>query len=574
MDLIKGASYSDPSFLEEGSILILKTILYAHDQKFKSYISENDKTPNTDGKIEVLTESQSQYGLIDVQVKTLGKNKKTLSYSVELKLLAYVRDSSQIPFVLIIVDAESKKAYWKHIDSELAYSLIQKAIERDKKKDKTVTSESRIGVIFDEINELSNDQLWNNWRILIDDFKSRIQEYPKLKEDYDNLQMQIETLMKSNGDHSLPHDLSYVKVNMFLEALNSWLNKEFHILKSIYRIDFWRFGIDLLKYEDRSLAFSLKFMKWSDNVQQIRVLKVKGEKDFSDYIPNSFFFRAIGGINPIKDNPEKYAYELCYELFKYALKIEVFWFDVEPLKEEYIAMIHGNNGFAGINPQATFSLEELRLKINDFLTRMPKEKERMESFPEMTYNLIRALDYMQSFQINGITALRTRTRALNSIKSIHYNAVTYGEFPQNSDEIILEDWSRFLKAYDLVCEKYFSEFRDVLKYNDRFECEVLIPIIQKVRLENGHYLHHPFLLIYELAEIPPGHDRVIIRSDLTLDASKTSLSTVTFNDNNYDIIGWRTLRLTELSKTDLPLRNRILTFLDKKIDNYIKQLTK
>src|SRR5690606_15407870 len=154
-----------------------------------------------------------------------------------------------------------------------------------------------------------------------------------------------------------------------------------------------------------------------------------------------------------------YAYELSYELFKYALKNEVFWFDVDPLKEEYITMIHGNNGFAGINPEATFSLEELRLKINEVLTKIPKQKERMERLPTMTYNLIRALDYIQDFQINGITELKTRTRTMNSINIVHYDAITYGEFPENSDEIILEDWSRFLKAYDLVCEKYFSEFK-------------------------------------------------------------------------------------------------------------------
>ena len=460
------------------------------------------------------------------------------------------------------------------IDSKIAYSFIQKAIDRDQKKGKTATEKSKIGVTFDEANELSDHQLWENWKPLIDEYKARIQEYPKLKEDYEKLQIQIETLMKSNGDHALAHDLSYVEVNMFLETLNSWLNKELHIIKSIYRIDFWRFGIDILRYEDRNLAYSLRFMLWSDNVRQIRVLKVENEEDFGNYIPNSFFFRAIGGINPIKDSPEKYAYELSYELFKYALKNEVFWFDVEPLKEEFVSMIHGRNGFAGINPQATFSLEELRLKINDVLVRMPREKERMESFPQMTYNLIRALDYIQDFQINGITELKTRTRTMNSINIVHYDAITYGEFPENSDEIILEDWSRFLKAYDLVCEKYFSEFKEVLKYNDGFECEVLVPIIQKEKLENGHYLHHPYLLIYKLAEIPTGYDRVIVRSDLSLDDSRMPLSAINFNDRNHDVIGWRTMRLIELNKTDLPLRNRILTFLDEKIGNYVKRLTK
>lgn len=139
MDQIKGASYSDNSFLEEGSILLLKTILHHHSKKFKPYISENDKTPNTDGKIEVLTESQSQYGLLDVQVKTLDKNKSKVSYSVELKLLAYIRDSSQVPFVLIVVDQNNKKAYWTHIDGDKAYSLRQKAVDRDAKRNKETT---------------------------------------------------------------------------------------------------------------------------------------------------------------------------------------------------------------------------------------------------------------------------------------------------------------------------------------------------------------------------------------------------------------------------------------------------
>jgi hypothetical protein len=574
MEQIKGGSYPNNSFLEEGSILILKNILHTHSKKFKPYISENDKTPNTDGKIEVLTESQSQYGLLDVQIKTLDKKKSKVSYSVELKLLAYIRDSSQIPFVLIVVDQYGKKAYWKHIDSEIAYSLIQKTISRDQKKGKSTTERSKIGVIFEEANELSNNQLWNHWKALLDDFKLRIHDYPKLKEEYDKIKQDNDLLIKANGDHSLPNDHSYIEINKFLETLNSLLNNQFKIVKSIYRVDFWRFGIDLLRYKDRNLAYSLKFISWADNVQQIRVLKVENEEEFGMYIPNSFFFRAISGVNPIKDNPKKYAYELSYDLFKYALKNEVFWFDIELLKKEYISMIHGTKGFAGVNPQAKFSLDELILKINEVLKKNPREKEFIENFPESKYNLIRALDYIQDLQINGITKLETRTGALNSIKSVFHNSITYGEFSEGSDEIIFDYWSSFVKAYDLVCEKYFSGFNETLKYHNNFGCEVLVPIIDKQILENGHYLHHSYLLIYDLAEIPNGYNRVIIRSDLSTESNARTLPFINFNGKDYKVVRWRTIRLSELTKNDLPIRDRILTLLDEKISSYLKELTK
>jgi hypothetical protein len=312
---------------------------------------------------------------------------------------------------------------------------------------------------------------------------------------------------------------------------------------------------------------------WSENLAQIRVLKVEDEEKLREYIPNSFFFRAISGINPVRINPKKYAYELSYDLFKYALKNEVFWFDNEILKKEYISMIHATKGFAGTAQDEFFSLELLRNEINKVFVKIPREKERMEAFPEARYNLIRALDYIQDFQLKGVSQLETRTGAMNSLQSVLYNALTYTEFSEKSDGIIFSFWSRFLDAYDSVCDTYFPELKDELRYHDGFNCEVLVPIIHKTVLDNGNSLNHVFLLVYNLDVIPEGYiDNVIIRSDLADKSNVSTLPFINFNDIDYPVVGWRTIRLSELTKSDLPIRANVLDLLDKKIGDIITEI--
>ena len=97
--------------------------------KVISHINTQDKIPNHDGILELIDEEGVPIGEIKTQIKTLRPKYKTPSYSVSYSLLAYVRDTAQIPFLLIAIDRRDKKAYWKYLSKEYCEKLINRRLE-------------------------------------------------------------------------------------------------------------------------------------------------------------------------------------------------------------------------------------------------------------------------------------------------------------------------------------------------------------------------------------------------------------------------------------------------------------
>jgi hypothetical protein len=159
MEKIKPAGYSTASISESSSIRTLKSLL--DFKKVIAYVSENDKTPNHDGYLELIDFDGVPLGEIKVQVKTLRKKYKKPSYPLKFSILKYVKDVCQIPFLLIAVDNKLEKVFWKHISKELADSYLNNR-SRLKKGQKTIS------INFDLDNELKVDEPYDRWLRLID----------------------------------------------------------------------------------------------------------------------------------------------------------------------------------------------------------------------------------------------------------------------------------------------------------------------------------------------------------------------------------------------------------------------
>lgn len=162
--MIAKATYGDSAKSEKKTIKILKNLL--DENEVTDYISENDKTINVDGFIELLDIDGGSFGKIEVQVKTLKTKYSNPAYSIKDKLYNYVRDSI-IPVIVIAVDQENKKAFWHYL-SRIEASRAYNELDQTGKKSKSIQ--------FKSSNEISLNQPYDEWRNIISEYRSRLEE--------------------------------------------------------------------------------------------------------------------------------------------------------------------------------------------------------------------------------------------------------------------------------------------------------------------------------------------------------------------------------------------------------------
>ncbi|MFC1750357.1 helix-turn-helix domain-containing protein [Pseudomonadota bacterium] len=108
------AQYPIRSATEGRSVSILNDILLQHG--LWPEIKWNDKTSNGDGFVDLLSILRIKVGMVEVQVKTLGKNRinRRVSYRFNnRKYFAHCGEATWLPQILIGVDIEKRRAFWK-----------------------------------------------------------------------------------------------------------------------------------------------------------------------------------------------------------------------------------------------------------------------------------------------------------------------------------------------------------------------------------------------------------------------------------------------------------------------------
>lgn len=116
---------------DEESVLSLRTLLKG--SATKCYISEGDKTANIDGHIELLQDDRP-CGDITVQVKTYPRKYQDLGkYDIPTSLLGYAQNNPLEVVVLLVVDNQNGKVYWKYISQEFIIA------SHEKNNQKTIT---------------------------------------------------------------------------------------------------------------------------------------------------------------------------------------------------------------------------------------------------------------------------------------------------------------------------------------------------------------------------------------------------------------------------------------------------
>ena len=326
MEDITAAGYTQNASSDMTSITTLKSILDL--KKVIAHLSENDKTPNYDGYLEILDHQGIPIGKIETQVKTHREKYSNPSFSVKLNLLAYARDVVQLPFILIAVDQKNKMAFWKEITPENARIFIDKALGRKSKS-------NSYPIQFEKGNEISQNTPYDSWKEIVENHKKLFRESTEINKQLIISEAERKKLRLKLDFVERDENPNYVQMHIFLDALNNLFSSEFKIIRKLFVSDFWKFGIIIFgEVTESRIAYSLFSIDWNENIRQIN--KYQESNEFQKFISDYPSVRAYSGKNPILSTPVKYAYEKLWEYLKLMLDRKLLWPNNEYLQQEFL----------------------------------------------------------------------------------------------------------------------------------------------------------------------------------------------------------------------------------------------
>jgi len=256
-----------------------------------------DKFPNTDGEITIVDIEQYPIGKCEIQIKTLpDSDLATPKFQCELPFLSFC-ENSLLPVILIVVNAKSEKAFWKHLDRDTLTDLGKK-----------IKGES-IVLHFPVTNLISrvDNSYIEEWTKIINTYilkkiASEAQEdyekkYNELREILANYPKPVHTVGKDN----------LKSLNIFIDTLNNALDGDFKSIKEVVFHNYWEISITYTDFTDNTLSFAIIPIKYGDNDLLLREMN-----SMTPIIRDRLARNVISYYreNPIKDRPVELAYDL------------------------------------------------------------------------------------------------------------------------------------------------------------------------------------------------------------------------------------------------------------------------
>lgn len=562
---IKPAIYSNSASSDIDSISIFESIL---DKKsIIPHLNKIDKIPNYDGFLE-LVDNGVPIGKIEVQVKTLRKNYKNPSHPIELSTLAYAKDL-QLPFLLVVVDQNKKKVFWKEINRENSILLINEAL--DKKDD-----QKSISVKFERNNEIPKHSPYSIWKTIVEEHKRLIHNSREISKELVLSKEELEKLKLKLKIREQDQSPKYVQMHMFLDTLNNLFSNEFKIIKNLFVSDFWKFGIVTFgKISESRIAYSLFPIGWNENLKQINAYQESN--DFQKFISNYPSVTAHSGKNPILATPVKYAYEKFWEYLKLVLDKDrnLIWPNNQYLQQEFLFYLKDTQ-FRNhkIEDVKTLDLVSFKEEIEIHLTLIPESKKQlMKEFPEMNDNLFRALDYIQNFRIEEKKSINRLSPSKRSIQNIAISVGEKGVFPKDIEATLFDYWNTLLNSYENVLEEFFPLVKEELS-NNNFTY-IIIPFIDASSF-NDRAFNIAYLTVLKFNNENRKTNRKIFiemnEANVKLDYRNR---TVLYDGKKYkySIYEIERVSISSLSDDNMPIRKGVYNLLTKNLKSYFEKIT-
>ncbi|WP_276134536.1 DUF4365 domain-containing protein [Polluticoccus soli] len=361
----KPAGYPYTSSTEQEVRDIFHVLL---DRKFiKGDVRTLDKVPNSDGILEITDNEQFPIGKIDIQLKTLQpKNYKKPSYQVETSLLAYC-DISVIPVILIVVNRDDKKAYWKYFDRKTLIETSQRI------KGKSVS----IAIPIENCLDGTNNLYVADWIKIAKESIDKIHGYDevldvnsKLKESLEKLQTRLE------APTNLPVQV-LKEIHEFIDIYNYILDREFNFVKKYLYPNYWKIGIGVFKYDADEFNYLLYPVEFKKEQTLVKSVKREDYDDIFQELYDGTILSIASKFSPeiIKETPWVYAYKELEKTINETIDKYTFIVPDEFSANEYlISFIDTFCDYLDFIPGLdSYSLKDLKLKLFSILPMLEAE---------------------------------------------------------------------------------------------------------------------------------------------------------------------------------------------------------
>lgn len=286
-----------------------------------------DKYPNADGILDVTDSDGYIKGKIDVQLKTLPKQyRNNPTYYCEKKFLVYCQDST-LPVILIVVDQHNRKAYWQHMNYELLVDIKSKMTEKGYSLPMPLqncidgTSQTYIG----------------QWTQICKSVQEKVAGYDTLKAEHEQVATQL-ALIEQKFEPITLEPTQIREIQEFLDRYNYLLDSEFRFVKQALYPRYWKIGLGIMRYGAEECSFLVYPVPYGSNEPLIRQVKPGSIKDVGREfaLGNILRTHSYSTTNPVRQTPERLAYDLLQSDFEYIIKRVQFELPDDFMANEYI----------------------------------------------------------------------------------------------------------------------------------------------------------------------------------------------------------------------------------------------
>jgi hypothetical protein len=222
------APYPATDAAEQDAVNVFKRLI--NTTYVKDDIKTRDKHPNVDGTIELVDENRVPVGKFDIQIRKIPA--RAVKYSCPTSLFEYSKVST-LPLVLVCVDVDQKKAYWKSIHSTMPeFKPGQDSF--------TIYFDPALDAIHGSENYL------RGWYSLVDEYKKRISEYPILRK---------EIADRLTVENVSPQDRLFFQE--YLDRINHLLDNDFISIKQMWLPGVWKLGAGIYTATADAVSYQL-----------------------------------------------------------------------------------------------------------------------------------------------------------------------------------------------------------------------------------------------------------------------------------------------------------------------------
>lgn len=330
---VEPASYSSSDDREVKAVYIFQSAI--NPAFIKEDIKIRDKVPNHDGPIEIMNENHTIIGKIESQVKALPKGERKIS--IEAKYLAY-SERTTLPFIIICVDIENKKAFWKRLHPNMP---------EYKKGNNSFT------IHFDEKKDLidSNELYIQKWLELSYEYQKNISIFPELEQEISNYT--LKNISKEDR----------VFAQVLVDSMNNLLDNELIIVKDISFQGIWKLGLGLYDLTEDLFNFQIYQIPYGNSDP----LLVEIDKDKFLFRKVNFNVRSSRTIER-RSNPEDLGRKIILDEFRNILDHKRLFIKGELISEEILfRFIDHYYNCLGLKIQDEYKLDDLDYAFNHHL---------------------------------------------------------------------------------------------------------------------------------------------------------------------------------------------------------------